>query len=320
MRISFRYLLCFSQPVNKRRATPSPSPASGTAWTEQWDRFWFLPSDPKALSILRIGLASLAACWILSLWNELPRWFAAEGLLPPSTTRELGSMIFPIDQWRWSPLELIGSAVALRAFLAVAVVIAAGVALGFGGRWLAAALLLCTLMIVHRGAPVMGAGPTPLVLGLLSVVLGTPHANGLRSLAGPAPWSGMALRLAQFHLGLLLIAQGLAAWAEPVWREGEAAGYLMSAWSGINPLADRLLQPSIVNLMTHGMLLTVVVALVALSRPAAWRWLLGSGLAYAAWLLILAGQWLYAGSIASMVVAVSLWQKNRSPSLRSAVI
>src|SRR4051812_16254315 len=46
-----------------------------------WTRFWFTPSDPIVLSLLRMLVGLVALWWYLGLYTELQHWFGPNGLL-----------------------------------------------------------------------------------------------------------------------------------------------------------------------------------------------------------------------------------------------
>ena len=63
------------------------------AFGRGWNRFWFTPADPLPCCILRMATGAIAAAHLLSLSPDLARWYARDGLLPPSSVSELLTLL-----------------------------------------------------------------------------------------------------------------------------------------------------------------------------------------------------------------------------------
>src|SRR5215467_8124144 len=50
----------------------------------EWTSFWFTPSDPVVLSLLRVLVGLVALWWYLSLLANLRDWFGPDGIFPLS--------------------------------------------------------------------------------------------------------------------------------------------------------------------------------------------------------------------------------------------
>jgi hypothetical protein len=77
-------------------ATPRhvPAPAGGfrgwlAAWAQAWNEFWFTPSDPLPLAVVRIA-TGLILTWSCLVWLlDADAFFGPRGWLAPG------------DAWRW---------------------------------------------------------------------------------------------------------------------------------------------------------------------------------------------------------------------------
>jgi hypothetical protein len=49
------------------------------AWAA-WERFWFAPTDPLPLALVRIALGALMTVWACSLASQLPDFYTASGI------------------------------------------------------------------------------------------------------------------------------------------------------------------------------------------------------------------------------------------------
>ena len=49
---------------------------------DKWNRFWFAPSDPYVVSVLRVVVGVFALAYHASFTSDLARWFGTYGLLP----------------------------------------------------------------------------------------------------------------------------------------------------------------------------------------------------------------------------------------------
>src|SRR4051794_40616731 len=54
-----------------------------------WNRFWFTPSDPFGLCLIRVLTGVLVLYWHLSYTPDLNRYFGADGWLPLATVESL---------------------------------------------------------------------------------------------------------------------------------------------------------------------------------------------------------------------------------------
>ena len=92
-----------------------------------WNRFWFTPSDPATLAVLRVAVGALALYLVASYTPDLDHYFGENGLLPVKLLNDLqASMnddLQPVPpqvreaiprQYRFSYLDLIHGSGALK--------------------------------------------------------------------------------------------------------------------------------------------------------------------------------------------------------------
>ena len=134
-----------------------------------WTRFWFTPSDPIVLCLLRFMVGLVALWWFLGLLPVVQEWYGPQGMFPLSLAQELrkdaaGDLTFaiPVLDWIESPSQLW---LAYYLGLASIVLMIAGVL----SRITTIAALLFVLSFIHRG--VMLARPVDDILAMLMFYL-----------------------------------------------------------------------------------------------------------------------------------------------------
>jgi hypothetical protein len=131
---------------------------------EGWNRFWFTPSDPFTLSVLRI-LTGLTALYVVGSYSfDLVRFFGPNGLLPVETVRQL-----TFGSWRFSYLDYCTTPGALWAAHGVGLAILVCFTVGWLTRITSVLALVVTLSYFHRG-PLLTSEMEPM-LALLMVYL-----------------------------------------------------------------------------------------------------------------------------------------------------
>ena len=72
-----------------------------------WTRFWFTPSDPIVLCLLRFMVGLVALWWFLGLLPVVQDWYGPQGMFPLSLAQELrkdaaGDLRSPFRCWTGS--------------------------------------------------------------------------------------------------------------------------------------------------------------------------------------------------------------------------
>jgi hypothetical protein len=178
-----------------------------------WDRFWFTPADPLPLAVIRI-CTGLLLTWSAIVWFfDAEAFFGASGWLAPENVARLNDQPW---QWSWyfSAESSSGSAAAILGLAGLAVVAAVMLTLGLATR-LAAIVSLAGLVSAANRAPLNTFGLDD-TLGLLLIGLVVGPAGACLSIdrllanrrgvppAGPSVAAGIALRLIQGHLCVVL--------------------------------------------------------------------------------------------------------------------
>lgn len=219
---------------------------SSLTWTDSfgrdWNRFWFTPSDPTLVSLLRIGIGLVALCHLLSFNSDLVRWFGAEGLLPYTSVRALSASevtyrityfagaVTPGQLWA---LHLLGLVAALALVAGLATRISAGIT------------FLAVLSFVHR-APML-AGHLEPVLGMLLLYLiiapagwrfsvdslllpmlsrGKPSDQS--SSSSTSALATLSLRLMQVHLSAFYLMMAMTKLYGDAWWDGYAIWHMLA--------------------------------------------------------------------------------------------
>lgn len=227
-----------------------------------WNRFWYTPSDPLSLGVVRI-LTGLVALYLhLTYSSDLVRLFAAEGMLPLSAIEswELWVQDFNVNLpllHRFSYLSYLDSPTELWIAHALGFVVLAAFTAGFFTRTSTVLSMLVVLAYFHR-APMLVSQVEPIVAMLLFYLCFGPaggtlsvdrwlhqrrakrETNALQrtELVGPPAPSVAAtvsLRLIQLHFAAIVFMIGmakLAGGASNVWWSGEAVWMLAARPEG----------------------------------------------------------------------------------------
>lgn len=271
---------------------------------QRWDSFWFMPCNTIGIGYVRVAIGVLAAAYAASWIGNLDQWISDKGRLNASVTRYLiGNNIEGTGSMsRMSWLYLVESKSSIVGYLVLTMILCIVMALGIGGRVVAAFAWILTLGIVHRVPMLQGAGDLLFtgIMGYLVIDTGktdTWFKIGLDDRT--SRWSArLALRLVQMHVVLWLMISFLGHLAEPIWWSGSAPWWLVSSrlspWFSQFDLSDK---PYLVNILSDTFLALHLLAIALLLRakvvPLA---LLASlGMAMGVWLL--AGDVLYSAAL-----------------------
>ncbi len=226
-------------------ATPTTTTTSLAGLVESfgagWNRFWFTPSDPRSLAILRIGVGLLVALHLLLLTGQLDRWYSTGGVLSPQSVRTLilddaGGQYFHFSLF--NDLGLREARILHYLAIAAAVAFAAGVYSRVSGL-----LTLVALLSYFHRLPLLAAPVEPLFIFLIAYLTIGPADAGcsLRRLLlrrretsttdqalAPSYWATLSLRLIQVHFAAFVLMMGLAKLNGDAWWEGEGIWHLLA--------------------------------------------------------------------------------------------
>lgn len=128
-----------------------PSPASWLSeWADGWNRFWFMPTDPATLSVIRVFAGAMLlythAVWSLDLWG----FFGPAGWLPPDLLQEQFLADHPFV---WSYFFWIESPTVLWAVHIAALVVFAMLTVGLFSRTAAVLAFIAAVAYAQRITP-----------------------------------------------------------------------------------------------------------------------------------------------------------------------
>lgn len=226
-----------------------------TRFGQGWNRFWYTPSDPYPLGLMRIALGLLLLYLHGTYTFDLVLFFGPNGLIPAELIETMRSEN-AINPTYLSHLYLIQSTGALYAAHAIGGVILILFTIGLKSRWTCVLSLLLMLAYYHR-APIVTSAVEPIVCMLLFYMCFGPCGAALsvdRRLAlrraekdpifarkleeqGTSFGATISIRLMQVHVSLIYLSMGLAKlsgppvvrgameWFNP-WHTGEAVWLL----------------------------------------------------------------------------------------------
>ena len=208
-----------------------------------WNRFWFTPSDPLVLCMLRIGTGLLALVYLASLTPGLSAWFGLHGLMSTETVAMLRETGPGYDWIHFSYLDLVASSSALWISHVLGLLVLLLFTLGTFTRVTSILAWLVMLSYLHRQPIVTGPFEPVMAMLLFYLCLGPCGAylsidqwrrTGRCDLgAGESPrfmhWTvTVSVRLVQLHCAGFYLLMGLSKLAGVTWWEGEAVWSLMA--------------------------------------------------------------------------------------------
>ena len=230
----------------------------GSAIQEGWTRFWFAPSDPYPLGVVRIG-AGLVGLYLLLIYTfDIARLFAADGLVPAETAKEMFRLerevrFGTVTSGRSVDLSWVSYLYYFRHPSELYVVHALGgivlllFTVGFFTRLTAIGSLIVALAYLHRGW--MLAGPVDHLLPIVIFYLcfapcgaylsvdrwiarrrkAIPLQRGLAEHEASPSWAATVVsRLLQIHLLLIYAMMALGQVASDAWWDGSAVWWIVA--------------------------------------------------------------------------------------------
>jgi len=281
--------------------------------TNSAQKFWFADRhETSSLRFVRSGLSIVAIWYFVSHWSDINTWFATEGIL---SSIRIGGFLDAADltsdaTWRWSPLYLTGSGVALRAYLVIGIFLAIATPFTRSTRVPAIMLWLWCVWLSNRSLMVSGPEELVLCFGLGYLAIASPKDLQKRDLVGSesprslaCSWTtAFSRRLLQVHTSLLIGLTGLTMLSAKIWWDGTGSVSVAA------PIGRRLINitelitnPTIHELLTHAIIILALVSPIAIwfnaTRNAAFFGLL-------IWCLIMAvlsSQWMYLTTLAILL-------------------
>lgn len=227
---------------------------------QAWNRFWFTPSDPATLGLIRL-FAGAMLFYTHLVWSlDLQAFIGPGGWLPVSYIRQVQQ-----DQWSvWSIFFWIKPTWLLWTVHILALVVFFSLFIGLFSRIAAVLAFLLAVSYAQRVSPGAFFGLDKincmlamyLMLGPCGARYSLDRLRQLRrgdtSPALPATSANLAIRLIQVHLCIIYLFSGLAKLAGENWQAGTAV------WWAVANLEYQSLNmtwlsnwPVLVALMTH---------------------------------------------------------------------
>jgi hypothetical protein len=242
-----------------------------------WTRFWFTPSDPIVLSLLRMLVGLVALWWYLGLFTDLQHWFGPNGLLSDEFAKQLRIQAdeFGQERFAFSIVDLAGSAITLWIIYGIGLIAIVMMIVGLFSRVATIATLIFVLSFIHRAPILVRSVDFVLSVILFYLCIGP---NGayisidacLRRRRQPvllAPESResqfssaatIAIRLIQVHVVLIFFAMALAQLREDAWWQGTAVWWMMAKsdsrlvdLTGTGRAINALAYEYLINFFTH---------------------------------------------------------------------
>ncbi len=217
-------------------ATTAVLPATSTGPLQAWTRFWFAPTHPLGLHLVRLLTGILLLAWLLPLASDVQSFFGPNGLFDRRAFVEAARLTDgPPKSIGWSLLYLGGfSAATVKAVYWGSIVVLALFTLGVATRW--TGVLTWLVVASFTANPAFDDEVDPLLL-MLTLYLALGYLLlGLRN--GGTSWlerilgrldtfllggilrrrdesesksvaANMALRLIQLHLTIIIVTSGL---------------------------------------------------------------------------------------------------------------
>lgn len=250
-----------------------------------WNRFWFTPSDPATLGLLRVAVGILALYLVACYTPDLDRYFGEGGLLPVELLADfqeaIGDNLQQVPpqvregiprQFRFSYLDYVAGSALLKVVHLAGLAVLMLFTLGVLTRVTAVASLIVFLSYLHRG-PMLTSGTEPLVAMLMFYLAIGPSgaafsldARRARRRSSDTPgaipisttsvWATVALRLVQVHFTLVLAMMAISKLSSDVWWNGLGMWWLMTkAESRMVDLTGLHQAQLLINAWTYAVLL-----------------------------------------------------------------
>ncbi len=226
------------------------------SWWMAWTAFWFTPSNPFLLSVLRIFVGSLLA------WSNFVWLLDQEGFFGLSGWQSAGNVWRLNDQpWHWSWYFPAQTLLATKSLTAVSLLASISLSVGLLTRPAACIAFAGYVSAVNR-APlntfgfddVLGIMLVPLIIGTAGARLSVDSIFRKKQ-SVPNTETTIALRLIQVHLCILYFFSGCGKLLGASWWEGTAL------WGAVANIQYRTIDltflawhPLLINALTLGTL------------------------------------------------------------------
>jgi len=204
-----------------------------TRFGQGWNRFWYTPSDPYPLGVMRIALGLLLLYLHATYTFDLVAFFGPNGLIPTELVETMRSRV-TFNPTYLSYLYAFQDPTALYVVHAIGAIILVLFTIGFKSRWTCVLALLVSLAYYHR-APFLTSGVEQMSCMMLFYMCFGPCGATLsvdrwlalrraendpifaRKLEQQSTSIGatISIRLIQVHLSIIYLVMGVAKLSGP---------------------------------------------------------------------------------------------------------
>lgn len=204
--------------------------------SDGWNRFWFTPTDPHTLALIRI-LGGGMLFYTHLVWTiDLMAFLGPTSWITNEAARELSE-----GAYTWSHLWYIDSPTLLWAQHIVGLIVFAMLTVGLWSRITSVLACLITLAYCHRlqGA-LFGLDQVNAMLAMYLMIgpcgavysvdrwLADRRAGGGQSARSPTVSGNVAIRLIQLHMCIIYLFGGVSKMRGDMWWDGTAVWYAIS--------------------------------------------------------------------------------------------
>ncbi len=213
-----------------------------------WTNFWFTPSDPMVLSLIRVLVGLLAIWWYLGYYADLQAWFGPQGMFTTALTQQMRTDETGTQHFAISILDYIDSASELWFVYGLGLAALAMMTLGVFSRATTIISLIFVLSFIQRGPMLARPVDSVLVMLLFYLCIGPSGASfsidaivrqrrqraaflrtgTLPPMVRLSSAATVATRLMQVHLCLIYAASAVAQLQVETWWQGTAVWWMMA--------------------------------------------------------------------------------------------
>lgn len=241
---------------------------------EAWDEFWFTPTSPSTLSVIRV-LAGAMLLYTHLVWTmDLTSFFGPDGWLPAEMLHEYVTQMNdpdgpngpeePITRFNWTHFSFVTSPKLMWTVHIVALVVFLLLTLGLFSRTMALLSFLFAVSYAHRITPGAYFGldkvNTMLAMYLMIGPCGARYSldrlwrlkRGAPAEVPPATTANLAIRLIQVHMCVIYLFSGIGKLHGYQWVEGEASwlSFALFEYQSID-MTWLGRYPKLLNFLTH---------------------------------------------------------------------
>lgn len=210
---------------------------------ETWNRFWFSPTDPIALSTLRIIVGAVATLYLVSFVPQLDHWLGPQSILPVSSVRVVLGEGVEEPIFRTSYLNLASSSTDVTILHLIAMIAAICLTLGVATRISSVVTLIAVLSTIHR-VPMISSQLEPVLSLLLFYLCLAPceamavdgwllkrlgYTKYLETASSKrTAWAGVVTRMIQVHLAMFYAMMVTTKLNGEGWWDGNSVWFLLA--------------------------------------------------------------------------------------------